>query len=55
MADYNHVYKDKCATEFMALKDCYLVSRELGKKGGHIGCANTGLEACEEAMSEVFE
>lgn len=24
-ADYNNVYKDKCAKEFMALKDCYLV------------------------------
>ncbi|OAL53071.1 hypothetical protein IQ07DRAFT_641484 [Pyrenochaeta sp. DS3sAY3a] len=24
-ADYNNVHKDKCATEFMALKDCYLV------------------------------
>jgi len=26
MADYNNVYKDKCATEFMKLKECYLVS-----------------------------
>ncbi|KAF2114606.1 hypothetical protein BDV96DRAFT_577103 [Lophiotrema nucula] len=24
MADYNNVYKDKCLTEFMALKNCYL-------------------------------
>lgn len=24
-ADYNNVYKDKCATEFMKLKECYLV------------------------------
>ncbi|KAI8941168.1 hypothetical protein NX059_002405 [Plenodomus lindquistii] len=23
-ADYNNVYKDKCATEFMKLKECYL-------------------------------
>jgi len=27
MADYNNVYKDKCATEFMKLKECYLVSQ----------------------------
>ena len=25
-ADYNNVHKDKCKTEFMRLKDCYLVS-----------------------------
>lgn len=25
VADYNSVHKDKCATEFMKLKDCYLV------------------------------
>ncbi|KAH9893749.1 hypothetical protein F4778DRAFT_748380 [Xylariomycetidae sp. FL2044] len=24
VADYNSVHKDKCATEFMRLKDCYL-------------------------------
>ncbi|ROW10663.1 hypothetical protein VPNG_05135 [Cytospora leucostoma] len=24
VADYNAVYKDKCAAEFMKLKDCYL-------------------------------
>ncbi|EHK26685.1 uncharacterized protein TRIVIDRAFT_19977, partial [Trichoderma virens Gv29-8] len=24
MADYNDVYKDKCAREFLRLKDCYL-------------------------------
>ncbi|KAL2042443.1 hypothetical protein N7G274_004935 [Stereocaulon virgatum] len=23
IADYNGVYKDKCLTEFMKLKDCY--------------------------------
>jgi hypothetical protein len=26
VADYNAVHKDKCLTEFMKLKDCYLVS-----------------------------
>ena len=26
VADYNSVYKDKCAKEFMLLKDSYLVS-----------------------------
>ena len=26
VADYNAVHKDKCLTEFMRLKDCYLVS-----------------------------
>ena len=25
MADYNCVYKDMCAKEFLRLKDCYLV------------------------------
>ncbi|KAM5345584.1 hypothetical protein ACJ41O_011445 [Fusarium nematophilum] len=25
VADYNAVHKDKCAKEFMKLKDCYLV------------------------------
>lgn len=25
VADYNSVHKDKCADEFMKLKDCYLV------------------------------
>ncbi|KAI1256707.1 hypothetical protein MGN70_001832 [Eutypa lata] len=24
VADYNSVHKDKCAAEFMKLKDCYL-------------------------------
>lgn len=24
-ADYNNVHKDMCATEFMKLKECYLV------------------------------
>jgi hypothetical protein len=24
-ADYNNVHKDQCKTEFMRLKDCYLV------------------------------
>lgn len=24
-ADYNGVYKDKCLTEFMRLKNCYIV------------------------------
>ncbi|KAI0403028.1 hypothetical protein F4802DRAFT_599539 [Xylaria palmicola] len=24
VADYNSVHKDKCAQEFMRLKDCYL-------------------------------
>ena len=26
VADYNSVHKDKCVTEFLRLKDCYLVS-----------------------------
>ncbi|KAI2626843.1 hypothetical protein GGS21DRAFT_264034 [Xylaria nigripes] len=26
VADYNSVHKDKCASEFMKLKDCYIVS-----------------------------
>lgn len=26
VADYNSVHKDKCAKEFLKLKDCYLVS-----------------------------
>ncbi|KAL7929123.1 hypothetical protein V8C35DRAFT_316295 [Trichoderma chlorosporum] len=26
MADYNDVYKDKCAREFLRLKDCYLTA-----------------------------
>lgn len=25
VADYNSVHKDKCAAEFMKLKECYLV------------------------------
>ena len=25
VADYNHVHKDKCLTEFMRLKECYMV------------------------------
>lgn len=25
--DYNSVHKDKCAKEFLKLKDCYLVGR----------------------------
>ncbi|KAK4187593.1 hypothetical protein QBC35DRAFT_498357 [Podospora australis] len=25
VADYNSVHKDKCAAEFMKLKNCYLV------------------------------
>ncbi|ORY10802.1 hypothetical protein BCR34DRAFT_601819 [Clohesyomyces aquaticus] len=26
MADYNNVYKDKCLTEFLKLKECYLAA-----------------------------
>ncbi|KAI1397284.1 hypothetical protein F4819DRAFT_472540 [Hypoxylon fuscum] len=26
VADYNSVHKDKCANEFLRLKDCFLVS-----------------------------
>ncbi|KAF2449957.1 hypothetical protein P171DRAFT_481011 [Karstenula rhodostoma CBS 690.94] len=26
LADYNNVHKDKCAAEFMKLKDCYLAA-----------------------------
>ncbi|KAH7249174.1 hypothetical protein CEP52_004729 [Fusarium oligoseptatum] len=26
VADYNSVHKDKCAKEFMKLKDCYLAA-----------------------------
>lgn len=29
VADYNSVHKDKCAAEFMKLKDCYLVIESL--------------------------
>lgn len=29
-ANYQNVSKDMCAKEFMALKDCYLVSRQIG-------------------------
>ena len=29
VADYNSVHKDKCLTEFLRLKDCYMV-REVG-------------------------
>ena len=25
VADYNHVHKDMCLTEFMRLKECYMV------------------------------
>ncbi len=25
VADYNSVHKDKCLTEFLRLKDCYMV------------------------------
>ncbi|KAF2267234.1 hypothetical protein CC78DRAFT_577433 [Lojkania enalia] len=25
-ADYNNVYKDKCLTEFLKLKECYLAA-----------------------------
>jgi hypothetical protein len=31
MVDYNHVYKDKCLTEFLRLKECYLVSLHTSK------------------------
>lgn len=31
VADYNAVHKDKCAAEFMKLKDCYIV-RSLASK-----------------------
>jgi len=34
-ADYNGVYKDKCLTEFMKLKDCYTVcDLRIMEKGG---------------------
>jgi hypothetical protein len=26
LADYNNVHKDKCITEFLKLKDCFVVS-----------------------------
>ncbi|KAK3303976.1 uncharacterized protein B0T15DRAFT_535154 [Chaetomium strumarium] len=30
VADYNSVHKDKCAKEFMKLKDCYLQAMSKG-------------------------
>ena len=55
MADYNAVHKDKCLTEFMRLKDCYLVRImphtlcfKLG--GGSGSSANSGLGCGEEAV-----
>ena len=30
-ADFNNVYKDKCLTEFLRLKDCYLVRLHVRK------------------------
>ena len=32
--DYNGVYKDKCLTEFLKLKDCYTVCRIFAQKKG---------------------
>lgn len=29
MADYNNVYQDKCLTEFMKLKDCFIVGLQI--------------------------
>ncbi|KAF2197269.1 hypothetical protein GQ43DRAFT_475593 [Delitschia confertaspora ATCC 74209] len=26
VADYNNVYKDKCLTEFLKLKECYIAA-----------------------------
>ncbi|KAI0025837.1 hypothetical protein F4780DRAFT_774689 [Xylariomycetidae sp. FL0641] len=31
VADFNSVHKDKCATEFMKLKDCYLKHAKKGR------------------------
>ncbi|KAK0723228.1 hypothetical protein B0T26DRAFT_750520 [Lasiosphaeria miniovina] len=31
VADYNAVHKDKCAKEFMRLKDCYLAAAKGSK------------------------
>jgi len=31
VADYNNVYKDKCLTEFLRLKECYLAAAKKGK------------------------
>ncbi|ERT00133.1 hypothetical protein HMPREF1624_03502 [Sporothrix schenckii ATCC 58251] len=31
VADYNAVHKDKCAAEFMKLKDCYLAAMKKSK------------------------
>lgn len=32
VADYNSVHKDKCADEFMKLKDCYLKQSKKGRR-----------------------
>ncbi|KAK4156371.1 hypothetical protein C8A00DRAFT_12708 [Chaetomidium leptoderma] len=31
VADYNSVHKDKCAKEFMKLKNCYLAAAKGGR------------------------
>ena len=41
--DYNGVYKDKCLTEFLKLKDCYTVRRIFAKKKRS---TLTSLEGC---------
>ena len=46
VADYNSVHKDKCLTEFLRLKNCYLVSipvfknnADVVKLTAHLGCS----------------
>ncbi|KIH91455.1 hypothetical protein SPBR_02086 [Sporothrix brasiliensis 5110] len=35
VADYNAVHKDKCAAEFMKLKDCYLHAKKVSRRAVH--------------------
>lgn len=49
VADFNSVHKDKCANEFMKLKDCYLVSQ--GDEAKHpLSCKalTYKIETCQE-------
>ena len=51
VADYNNVHKDKCMTDFLRLKQCYVV--RLSEGSGKLRGADNFVGGCEAEIVET--
>ncbi len=54
VADFNSVHKDKCLTEFLRLKDCYVVSLPSSSNFELDDYAHRCADRCEEGIKGWF-